>query len=147
MRSRLERMKKVARMLRAYEPLILNWFRGRGEISTGAVEGLYNKIRVVTRRSYGFRTFEAMEVPLYHSSKRGYPIENIVALLDEPGMTVEETIERILSTRERKPNQADERGFFPPARPTVPSQMSAGCPLQDARPNTFCGFAPGDGAA
>jgi hypothetical protein len=97
-------MKKVARMPRAHEPLILNWFRGRGEISTGAVEGLYNKIRVVTRRSHGFRSFEAMEVPRYHSSKRGYPIENIVALLDEPGMTVEETIERILSTRERKPN-------------------------------------------
>jgi hypothetical protein len=38
------------------------------------------------------------------ASKRGYPIENIVALLDEPGMTVEEAVERILSTRERKPN-------------------------------------------
>ncbi len=33
-------MKKVARMLRAHEPLILNWFRARGEISNGAVEGL-----------------------------------------------------------------------------------------------------------
>jgi transposase len=58
MRSRLEPMKKVARMLRAHEPLILNWFRAKGEISNGAVEGLNNKIRVVTRRSYGFRTFE-----------------------------------------------------------------------------------------
>ena len=38
------------------------------------------------------------------ASKRGYPIENIVALLDEPGLTVEEAIERILSTREPKPN-------------------------------------------
>jgi transposase len=70
MRSRLEPMKKVARMLRAHEPLILNWFRARGEISTGAVEGLNNKIRVVTRRSYGFRTFEAMEVALYHTLGR-----------------------------------------------------------------------------
>jgi transposase len=26
-------MKKVARMLRAHEPLILNWFRAKGEIS------------------------------------------------------------------------------------------------------------------
>ena len=70
MRSRLEPMKKVARMLRAHEPLILNWFRAKGEISSGAVEGLNNKIRVVTRRSYGFRTFKAMEIALYHNLGR-----------------------------------------------------------------------------
>ena len=69
MRSRLEPMKKVARMLRAHEP-ILNWFRAKGEISNGAVEGLHNKIRVVTRRSYGFRTFDAMEIALYHNLGR-----------------------------------------------------------------------------
>ncbi len=70
MRSRLEPMKKVARMLRSHEPLLLNWFRAKGEISAGAVEGLNNKIRVMTRRSYGFRTFEAMEVALYHTLGR-----------------------------------------------------------------------------
>ena len=70
MRSRLEPMKKVARMLRAHEPLILNWFRAKGELSSGAVEGLNNKIRVVTRRSYGFRTYEAMETALYHNLGR-----------------------------------------------------------------------------
>lgn len=70
MRSRLEPMKKVARMLRAHEPLILNWFRAKGEISSGAVEGLNNKIRVVTRRSYGFRTYPAMELALYHNLGR-----------------------------------------------------------------------------
>ncbi len=70
MRSRLEPMKKVARMLRAHEPLILNWFRAKGEISNGAVEGLNNKIRVVTRRSYGFRTYDAMEIALYHNLGR-----------------------------------------------------------------------------
>ena len=70
MRSRLEPMKKVARMLRAHEELLLNWFRAKGEISTGAVEGLNNKIRVVTRRSYGFRTYEAMEIALYHTLGR-----------------------------------------------------------------------------
>ena len=31
--------------------------------------------------------------------KRGYTIKNIVALLDEPGMTVKEAVERILSAR------------------------------------------------
>jgi len=70
MRSRLEPLKQVARMLRAHEPLILNWFRAKKEISNGAVEGLNNKIRVVTRRSYGFRTYEAMEIALYHNLGR-----------------------------------------------------------------------------
>jgi hypothetical protein len=70
MRSRLEPMKRVARMLRTHEPLLLNWFRAEGEISNGAVEGLNNKIRVVTRRSYGFRTFQAMEIALYHNLGR-----------------------------------------------------------------------------
>ena len=70
MRSRLQPMKKVARMLRSHEELILNWFRAKGEISTGAVEGLNNKIRVVTRRSYGFRTYKAMEIALYHTLGR-----------------------------------------------------------------------------
>ncbi len=70
LRSRLEPMKKVARMLRAHEPLILNWFKAKGEVSSGAVEGLNNKIRVVTRRAYGFRTFKAMEIALYHNLGR-----------------------------------------------------------------------------
>jgi hypothetical protein len=38
------------------------------------------------------------------ATKRGYTIEDIVALLDEPGMTVEAVVERILSTREPKAN-------------------------------------------
>ncbi len=70
LRSRIEPMKKVARMLRSHQELLLNWFRARGEISSGAVEGLNNKIRVVTRRSYGFRTYEAMEIALYHTLGR-----------------------------------------------------------------------------
>jgi len=70
MRSRIEPMKRVARMLRAHEELLLNWFRAKGEISAGAVEGLNNKIRVVTRRSYGFRTYKAMELALYHNLGR-----------------------------------------------------------------------------
>lgn len=67
LRSRIEPMRKVARMLRTHEELILNWFRAKGEISSAAVEGLNNKIRVVTRRSYGFRTYDAMEIALYHT--------------------------------------------------------------------------------
>src|SRR5258707_966917 len=50
MRSRLDPMQKVARMLRTHEELLLNWFRAKGELSNGAVEGLNNKIRLVITR-------------------------------------------------------------------------------------------------
>ena len=70
LRSRLEPMQKVARMLRNHEELLLNWIRAKGELSSGAVEGLNNKIRVITRRSFGFRTFKAMEMALYHALGR-----------------------------------------------------------------------------
>ena len=67
MRSQLEPMKKVARMLRNHRELILNWFRAKGCLSSGAVEGMNGKAKVTTRRSYGFRTFRAAEVALYHT--------------------------------------------------------------------------------
>ena len=70
LRSRIEPMMRVARMLRAHQELLLNWFRAKGEVSSGAVEGLNNKIRVVTRRSYGFRTYDAMEIAMYHTLGR-----------------------------------------------------------------------------
>jgi transposase len=70
MRSRLEPMKKVARTIRAHQPLILNWFRARGAVSSGAVEGLNNKVKVVTRKSYGFRTSEVAKLALLHNLGR-----------------------------------------------------------------------------
>ena len=50
MRSRIEPMKKVARMLRRHRPLILNWFRARGEISAAIVEGFNNKAKLTTQK-------------------------------------------------------------------------------------------------
>ena len=41
---------------------------------------------------------------LREASKRGYRMEDIVALLHELGMSAKEAVERILSTGERKPN-------------------------------------------
>jgi transposase len=70
MRSRLEPMKKVARMLRTHRPLILNWFRAKGEVSSGAVEGLNNKVKLVTRKSYGFRTAKVAKLALLHNLGR-----------------------------------------------------------------------------
>jgi len=67
MRSRLEPVKKIARMLRRHKPLILNWFRARGMISAGPTEGMNNKLKVITRRAFGLRTFKATEVALYHT--------------------------------------------------------------------------------
>ena len=66
MRSRLEPMKRVARMLRNHRTLILNWFRARGTISAGVVEGFNNKAKLTTKKAYGFRTYEAIEIALYH---------------------------------------------------------------------------------
>ena len=67
MRSRIEPMKKVARTLQGHRLLILNWFKARGLIALGAVEGLNNRLKVITRRSFGFRTYRATEIALYHN--------------------------------------------------------------------------------
>jgi transposase len=67
MRSRLEPMKKIARSIRNHRPLILNWFRARGQVSAGAVEGLNNKLKLVARRSYGFRTADVAKLALLHN--------------------------------------------------------------------------------
>jgi transposase len=77
MRSKLEPMKKVARMLRNHRALILNWFAARGELSSGVVEGMNNKVKLTTRKAYGFRTFEAVQLALYHN----------LAALPEPEFT------------------------------------------------------------
>lgn len=67
MRSRIEPMKHVARMLRRHRPLILNWFRAKKEFSSGVVEGLNNKAKLTTKKAYGFGTYEMLEIALYHT--------------------------------------------------------------------------------
>ena len=67
LRSRIEPMKKVARMLREHEPLLLNWFRANKQISGGITEGLNNRLKLTLRKAYGFRTFGAAEIALYHT--------------------------------------------------------------------------------
>lgn len=67
MRSRIEPMKKVAGMLRRKRELILNWFKAEGRLSSGIVEGFNNKLKLITRKSYGFRTQKAYETALYHN--------------------------------------------------------------------------------
>jgi transposase len=50
-----------------YRELILNYFHAQKLLSSGLVEGLNNKAKVTIRRSYGFRTFHALELALYHT--------------------------------------------------------------------------------
>jgi transposase len=67
MRSKIEPMKKTARMLRNHRELLLNWFRAKGQLSSGVVEGLNNKAKLTTRKAYGFRTYHAEKIALYHT--------------------------------------------------------------------------------
>lgn len=67
MRSRLKPMKKVAKMLRNHRELLLNWFRAKGEIALGCVEGFNNKAKVTMKRSYGFRSYDLLKIALYHA--------------------------------------------------------------------------------
>lgn len=67
MRSKIEPMKKVARMLKRHRPLLLNWFRAKKQFSSGVVEGFNNKAKLTTRKAYGFRTYRAAEIALYHA--------------------------------------------------------------------------------
>ena len=67
MRSRIAPMKEMARTIRNKRDLILNWFRAEGKLSSGTVEGFNNRLKLITRKSYGFRTQEAYETALYHN--------------------------------------------------------------------------------
>ena len=50
-----------------HRPLILNWFRAKGQLSSGVVEGFNAKAKLTTRKAYGFRTYHGLEVALYHT--------------------------------------------------------------------------------
>lgn len=66
-RSRLDPLKKTARSLKEHRELLLNYFRAKRAYSSGAVEGFNNKVKLTIRKSYGFRTDDALEIALYHA--------------------------------------------------------------------------------
>jgi transposase len=70
MRSRIEPVKKFAATIRRHQPLILNYFRAKAQISAGVVEGLNNKAKLVTRKSYGFQTPAVAKIALLHNLGR-----------------------------------------------------------------------------
>jgi len=67
-RSKLEPLKKFAKMLRSHLDGILPWTEIR--LSNGAVEGMNNKIKSISHRSFGFRTAENFIAAIYHCCAR-----------------------------------------------------------------------------
>jgi transposase len=70
MRSGIEPMKAKAKMLQAHRDLILNYFRAKKEYSSGVVEGLNTKVKLVTRKAFGYRTFDTIRIALFHALGR-----------------------------------------------------------------------------
>lgn len=68
MRSRLEPFKKFARMIRSHIEGILSWTKQR--VSNGAVEGMNNKIKSISHRSFGFRSAKNFMAAIYHCCAR-----------------------------------------------------------------------------
>ena len=68
MRSRLEPFKEFVRMLRRHLDGILPWTTLR--LSNGAVEGMNNKIKSISHRSFGFRSAENFIANIYHCCAR-----------------------------------------------------------------------------
>jgi len=66
MRSKLEPMKRVAKMIRRHESLILNWFVMSGKLSSGIVEGFNTKAKLTIRKGFGFRSYKTLRVALLH---------------------------------------------------------------------------------
>jgi len=68
MRSRLEPFKKFVRMLRSHLDGILPWTKLH--LSNGAVEGMNNKIKSISHRSFGFRKAQYFIAAIYHCCAR-----------------------------------------------------------------------------
>jgi len=74
MRSRLEPFKEFVRMVRGHLDGVLSWTRHR--VSNGAVEGMNNKIKSISHRSFGFQTAENFIAAIYHCcAKLPLPLE------------------------------------------------------------------------
>ena len=79
MRSRLAPVKKFVGTIREHEELIMNWFKARKQFSSGAVEGMNRKVNLITRKAYGYRSYEVLKIALFHA----------LGGLPEPDMTHE----------------------------------------------------------
>jgi transposase len=64
MRSRLDPFKDFVRLLRAHLDGVLAWTKLR--VSNGALEGMNNKIKLVSHRAFGFRSVRNFIAAIYH---------------------------------------------------------------------------------
>ncbi len=64
LRSRLQPFKELVRRLRAHLEGVLAWTRLR--VSNGALEGMNNKIKLVSHRSFGYRIAKNFSAAIYH---------------------------------------------------------------------------------
>jgi len=67
MRSRLKPIKKFVGTVRRHEDLMMNWFEAKKVYSSGAVEGMNRKLNLITRRAYGYRSYDVLKVALFHT--------------------------------------------------------------------------------
>jgi transposase len=67
MRSRLEPIKKFVKTIRNHQPLIMNWFKAKKAYSSGIVEGMNRNVNLVTRKAFGFRSYEVLKIALFHT--------------------------------------------------------------------------------
>lgn len=67
MRSKLKPMKKFVKTVRKHQPLMMNWFKAKKAYSSGSVEGLNRKINLVTRKAYGYKSYEVLKIALFHT--------------------------------------------------------------------------------
>jgi len=63
MYSQIEPLKKVARMIRRHLDGVLGWVSWR--ISNGRLEGMNNRIRLLSHRSFGLHSAEALIALVY----------------------------------------------------------------------------------
>ena len=69
-RSGIAPMKARAKMLQSHRELILNYFRAKKEYSSGVVEGLNTRVKLVTRKAFGYRTYDTIRIALFHALGR-----------------------------------------------------------------------------
>lgn len=67
MRSKLEPVKKFVKTVRRHQSLMMNWFKAKKAFSSGIVEGLNRKINLVTRKAYGFKSYDVLKIALFHA--------------------------------------------------------------------------------
>jgi transposase len=70
--SGIKALKRVGNTLGAYRTGLLNYFKHR--ITSGAVEGLINKIKTLKRQAYSFRDPEYFKLRLYHLHTQRYSL-------------------------------------------------------------------------